>query len=293
MSVRYAVGLPNVGEFGDPGVLVELAVLAEEHGWDGVYLWDHVLFHDPAWPVANPTVTAAAIAAVTDRIRLIVVCVLPRRRVQVVARESVSLDVLSGGRLTMVAAIGSLDREYSGFGESAELKGRGAALDTRLADLRALWTAEPAVVSGGSEPVRMVPPPIQLHIPIWCGGRWPNRAGMRRAARFDGAMPTFVGQTSRVVTPAELGAAVEFVVALRGDLHDFDVVMEGATERPTAAATVASYAAVGLTWWIEAMGWWRATPGGTPGAVPLAAPLAAPGAAVAAARTRILAGPPS
>jgi hypothetical protein len=92
-----------------------------------------------------------------------------------------------------------------------------------------------------------------------------------------------------VVPPAELAAAVEFVAGLRGDLLDFDVVMEGAMERPTAAATVASYAAVGLTWWIEAMGWWRAAPGGTSSAVPLAAP----GAALAAARTRILAGPPS
>ena len=281
MSLRYAVGLPNVGEFGDPRVLVELALLAEERGWDGAYLWDHVLYHDPSWPVANPTVTAAAIAAATGRIRLIVMHVLPRRQIQDVARETVCMDTLSGGRLTVAAVIGSMDREYSAFGRSADLRARGAALDAALADLGALWTAEPVVVSGGSaaedaQPVRMVPGPVQRpRIPIWCGGRWPNRAPLRRAARFDGAMPTFVDQNSRVVPPEELRAAVDFIAAQRGGLDDFEVAMEGATAPRAAEAHIAPYANVGLTWWIEAMGWWRAEPG----------------AAVAAARTRILAGP--
>ncbi len=283
--VRYAVGLPNVGEFGDTRVLVELAVLAEQHGWDAVYLWDHVLYHDPSWPVANPTVTAAAIAALTNRIRLIVMHVMPRRQVQIVARESVSLDVLSGGRLTFAAAIGSMDLEFTGFGQAADLRARGALLDAALADLCGLWSTEPVTVADGAEPVRMVPGPLQQpRIPIWCGGRWPNRAPLRRAARYDGAMPTFEAQTKRVVPASELAAAVEFIASCRAGAADegarrpdFDIAMEGATEPATAAALVASYAEVGLTWWIEAMGWWRAEPG----------------TAVAAARSRIFAGPPT
>jgi alkanesulfonate monooxygenase SsuD/methylene tetrahydromethanopterin reductase-like flavin-dependent oxidoreductase (luciferase family) len=274
------VGLPTVGEFGDTRLLVELAVLAEEHGWDGVYLWDHVLYHDPLWPVANTTVTAAAIAALTNRVRLIVMHVLPRRRVQNVAREAVSLDMLSFGRLTFAAAIGSMDREYTGFGEAADLRRRGASLDAALRDLSALWSSEEVTVSGGSEPVRMVPGPVQQpRIPIWCGGRWPNRAPLRRAARYDGAMPTFEAQNKRVVPPEELAAAVAFIASCReeGAVAPFDIAMEGATEPATAAATVAPYVDVGLTWWIEAMGWWRAEPG----------------TAVAAARSRIFAGPPT
>ncbi len=51
--VSYAIGLPNVGEFGEPSVLVDLAVAAEKAGWDGVYLWDHVLYHEPSWPVRS------------------------------------------------------------------------------------------------------------------------------------------------------------------------------------------------------------------------------------------------
>ena len=78
MSLRYAVGLPNVGEFGDPKLLRELSILAEASGWDGVYLWDHVLYDEPSWSVANPTVAAAAIASATSRIRLIIACALAR-----------------------------------------------------------------------------------------------------------------------------------------------------------------------------------------------------------------------
>jgi alkanesulfonate monooxygenase SsuD/methylene tetrahydromethanopterin reductase-like flavin-dependent oxidoreductase (luciferase family) len=49
---RCAVGVPNVGPFGDPRLLVELAVAAEEHGWDGFFVWDHLLYHDQRWDVA-------------------------------------------------------------------------------------------------------------------------------------------------------------------------------------------------------------------------------------------------
>jgi len=272
VGVRYAVGLPTVGEFGDPVLLVELAVLAEKHGWDGVYLWDHVLFHDPTWPVANPTVTAAAVAAATTRVRLIVMHVLPRHRVELVAREAVSLDVLSGGRLTFAAAIGSMDSEFTAFGASADLRVRAAALDAGLDDLRALWSGSPV----GPESVRMVPGPRQpTGIPIWCGGRWPNKAPLRRAARFDGVMPTFIDQKSRVVPPEELAEAVSYIAGVRGSLDGFDIAMEGATSPGSSVASyeVGAYERVGLTWWIEAMGWWR---GG-----------------VAAARTRIAAGPPA
>src|SRR2546423_83240 len=79
MTVNHAVGLPTVGEFGDPRVLLELAVAAERYGWDGVYLWDHVLYHDPQWSVANPVVALSAIAAHTSRVRLgVLVTALPR-----------------------------------------------------------------------------------------------------------------------------------------------------------------------------------------------------------------------
>lgn len=258
-GLRHAVGLPTVGEFGDPATLVELAVSAEAAGWDGVYLWDHLLYHDPDWPVANPTVSAAAIAARTSRIRLgVLMCALPRRRVQTVAREVASLDRLSGGRVVFGAGLGSMDTEYTAFGEDADLRVRAAALDAGLATLDRLWCGEPAEVVPG-RPVRMLPTPVRgRRVPVWCAGRWPNRAGFRRGARWDGSMPTFTGYGRQRPVPVELFTeAVAYLAERRGGLDGFDVALEGSSDGPGAAGTVAPYAAAGLTWWVEAMGWWR------------------------------------
>ena len=80
-AVRCAVGLPNVGEYGDPRLLVELAEAAEAAGWDGAFVWDHVAYREQGWPVADPYVAVAAIAARTERIRLgVLVSAVARRR---------------------------------------------------------------------------------------------------------------------------------------------------------------------------------------------------------------------
>jgi alkanesulfonate monooxygenase SsuD/methylene tetrahydromethanopterin reductase-like flavin-dependent oxidoreductase (luciferase family) len=277
MSVRYAVGLPNVGEFGDPRVLVELGVAAEEHGWDGVYVWDHLLFHEPDWPVANPTVVMGGLAARTSRVRLgVLMAALPRRRVQTVARETASLDVLSGGRLVFGAGLGSIDGEYAAFGEDPDLRVRAARLDESLDTLTALWTGEPVSRRGAhviAEGVRMLPAPAQTpRIPIWCAGKWPTRAGFRRAARWDGAMPIFTYPKTLAVPVEDFAEVVEFLRSERGSLDGFDIALEGTTTATDAVKVIEPYATAGLTWWVEAFGWWR---GG-----------------VADARARIAAGPP-
>jgi alkanesulfonate monooxygenase SsuD/methylene tetrahydromethanopterin reductase-like flavin-dependent oxidoreductase (luciferase family) len=255
--VLRAVGLPNVGEFGDPGVLVDLAVRAEEAGWDGVYVWDHLFYGDPTWPVANPVVTVAAMAAATSRVRLgVLMTALPRRRPWMVARETATLDALSGGRLVFGAAIGSVDMEYSAFGEPADLRGRGALLDESLSFLSAALRGEPVSWRGGP-PQRFVP--ARPDVPIWCAGRWPARPGFRRAARWHGVMPTFAGYGREVPVPPE--AFAEVVAYVRdqrgGSLDGFDVALEGWT---SPGESIEPYAEAGLTWWIEAMGWWRGGP---------------------------------
>src|SRR4051812_29845140 len=140
MDVKYAVGLPTVGEFGDVAALLDVAVAAERHGWDGVHLWDHVLYHEPTWPVTSPVVAASAIAAVTSRLRILLTVTLPRRQVQDVAQDTAAIAALSAGRLTIVAIIGSMDREYSEFRLDSDLRARGRELDQRLAQLIDLWT---------------------------------------------------------------------------------------------------------------------------------------------------------
>lgn len=95
--MRFAAGVPNVGPFGDPLLLTDLAVAAEDSGWDAFFIWDHLLYRDQRWPVADPTVVIAAVAARTSRIRFgVLMNQLARRRVGKVARESVTLDRLSG-----------------------------------------------------------------------------------------------------------------------------------------------------------------------------------------------------
>jgi alkanesulfonate monooxygenase SsuD/methylene tetrahydromethanopterin reductase-like flavin-dependent oxidoreductase (luciferase family) len=238
MDLKYAVGLPTVGDFGDIHTLIDLATSAERQGWDGVHLWDHVLYHEREWPVVSSTVAAAAIAAATSRIRIILTVVLPRRQVQDVARDIAAIDALSGRRLTLLATLGSMDREYTEFGLDPDLRVRGRALDERLdklAELRSEWGLP--------------------RIPIWCGGRWPHRAGLRRAARFDGAMPTFDDQRAHNAAVDVFSAAASFVRELA--TGETDLALEGATDPASAAETIAPYAEAGLTWWVEALGWWR------------------------------------
>ncbi|MGF7238460.1 MAG: LLM class flavin-dependent oxidoreductase [Frankia sp.] len=141
-AVRFAVGLPNVGLFGQPDLLVSLAAEAERYGWDGVFLWDHLLYREPNWPVADPTVTIAAIAASTSRLRLgVLMTAAARRRVGKLAREVAALDVLSRGRLVFGVGLGSIEREFSAFGEASDAATRAERLDETLSVLDGLWSS--------------------------------------------------------------------------------------------------------------------------------------------------------
>ena len=263
------MGVPNVGTFGDPRLLVDLAVAAEEAGWDGFFLWDHLLWDDPQGHVADPTVVISAVAARTERIRIaIMVNSLARRRPAKVARETATLDVLTAGRLFVGAGLGTLAAEFTAFGESADPRVRAARLDESLHLLDALWTGRPVTFHGEyltAAGVTMLPRPVQRpRIPIWCGGRWPNKRPFRRAARWDGVMPVHTGYgLGETMPPAELQAIVTYTQEHRKETGPFDVALEGRTDGSAAdrgGQLVASYVRAGLTWWIEALGWWRGTP---------------------------------
>ncbi len=265
---RCAVGVPNVGAFGDPVLLVDLAVAAERAGWDGFFLWDHLLWRDPRWHVADPTVVISAVAARTERIRIaVMVNLLARRRAAKVAREAITLDVLSGGRLIVGAGLGSLDTEFTAFGESADPRVRAARLDEALHLLDALWSGQPVTFHGDhltATDVMMRPRPVQQpRIPIWCGGRWPHKPPFRRAARWDGVLPTHTGYgLGETMPPAQLREALDYTREHRTAAGHFDVALEGRTDGAAAgrgAGHIVPYVSAGLTWWIEALGWWRGT----------------------------------
>ena len=110
--------MPNFGEFGDPHRLVEIARTAEEADWDAVFIWDHIQAGHWAGPVVDPWVSMAAMAAATERVRLgTMVTPLPRRRPAKPARETGTLDHLSGGRLILGVGIGwPPDVDFGNFG---------------------------------------------------------------------------------------------------------------------------------------------------------------------------------
>ena len=261
--VRCAVGLPNVGDYGDPRLLVELACRAAASGWDGFFVWDH-LAYEAGWAVADPYVSVAAIAASTTRLRFgVLVAALARRRPWKFAREMATLDVLSSGRLVVGVGLGSQGRaEFAAFGEDADPQTRHELIDEGLEIVCGLWSGQPFSYDGRHFQVAeslFVPAPIQQpRPPIWIAGRWPTRRSFRRAARFDGVFPTFegVGHSERP-TPAQLRAVIDYTLARRSAPETaFDVVLEGQSDGPDPEL-VGAYEAVGLTWWIEKLGWFR------------------------------------
>jgi alkanesulfonate monooxygenase SsuD/methylene tetrahydromethanopterin reductase-like flavin-dependent oxidoreductase (luciferase family) len=266
-ALRFAVGVPNVGPFGEAGVILELAVLAEESGWDGVFVWDHLIYREADWPVADPWVALSAACNATHRVRLgVLVAGLARRRPWQVAKTVSTLDQLSGGRLVLGAGLGSIPEEYERFGEPAEAKVRAEKLDEALTVISGLQSGEDFSFDGSHHRVsgvRMLPPPQQRpRVPIWIGGRWPNRAPFRRAARYDGVVPTHVDfEKGETMPPAVVHEVVSYVEDHRVDRRPFDVALEGRTSGNDRGdrRLVKQYGDAGVNWWIEALGWWRGT----------------------------------
>jgi alkanesulfonate monooxygenase SsuD/methylene tetrahydromethanopterin reductase-like flavin-dependent oxidoreductase (luciferase family) len=208
-AVRRGLYLAPFDELSDPWVLVELAADAEERGWDGIFLWDHIVYRDPVSAVADPWVALSAIAARTRRLRLgPLITPLSRRRVQKVARETVTLDHLSGGRLVLGVGLGS-QHELEPFGEVLDGRERARRLDEGLGRLSEFWGGE------------FAPRPLQRpRIPVWVAAVWPHRRPVRRAVRWDGLFPI------ELPGPAALAELADEIERDRdGGLSGFDLVV--------------------------------------------------------------------
>ncbi len=263
-SLHCAIGLPNVGEYGDPRVLVNLACQAESSGWDGVFIWDHLAYRERDWAVADPYVSVAAIAARTRRIRIgVMVSALARRRPWKFAREIATLDRLSEGRVIVGVGLGSQPQEeFAAFGEDPDPGRRHELIDEGLEIVCGLWSGQPFSFDGQHYHVAesvFVPTPIQQpRPPIWIAGRWPTRRSFRRAARFDGVFPTFKGVGhAELPTPEQLTDVVEYTRSQRSSQATaFDIVVEGQSDSQDQDL-IGPYQEAGLTWWIEKLGWFR------------------------------------
>lgn len=257
------INLPAFGEFCDPNALAELAVIAEAAGWDGFFIWDHMFFDPTFHPMLDPWIGLAAVASRTSRLRIgTMITPLPRRRPWKLARECVSLDHLSRGRMTLGVGIGDpVQWDFGFFNEMTDAKVRAAQLDEGLEILNGLWSAEPFAFHGQHYQVQEVtfrPPPLQQpRIPIWVAGWWPNKPPLRRAARWDGICP---GKWGAELTPDDWREILAYIAQYRTGATPFDAVHGGTTNGANSAEDqhrIAAYAAAGVTWWIEDVSPWR------------------------------------
>jgi alkanesulfonate monooxygenase SsuD/methylene tetrahydromethanopterin reductase-like flavin-dependent oxidoreductase (luciferase family) len=218
-----AVSIPNMGGARD---VVDLAVAAEAAGWDGVFLWDHVQWRRAAAnDVFDPWVLLGAIARETERVRIgALVTPLARRRPQKLAKEIITVDHLSGGRIVVGVGLGSPDDdEFTAFGDPGDRRRRAELLDEGLEVLDALLRGGPVHHDGPHFHVdaELRPASVQRpRPPIWVAGLWPNPRPFRRAARYDGiAALTEHGAT----TPDQLRALIAACRAA-GAGNGFDVL---------------------------------------------------------------------
>ena len=198
---------------------------------------------DRGWvlEVGDPWIILAA-AAATERIRLgPMVTPLPRRRPWHVAREAVSLDQLSGGRVTLGVGIGAPpEADFGTFGEPRIFRVRAEMLDEGLAILDGMWTGEPFAFEGTHYRVAEAsfrPRPLQRpRIPIWVAVTWPRGGPIRRAARRDGAAPMKLVDGEPVfLDPDDVRALCATILSVRGTLDGFDILVGGETPDDAAA----------------------------------------------------------
>ncbi|MEI8333612.1 MAG: LLM class flavin-dependent oxidoreductase [Chloroflexota bacterium] len=272
--MRFGLSVANIGEYADARLVAGLARDAEDAGWDGLFAWDHLVFVK-AWrpEVGDAWTILAAVALATDRLRLgPMVTPLPRRRPQVVARQTATLDRLSGGRLVFGAGLGEpAEDEFGSFGEPTDRRTRAAMLDEGLEILAALWSGEAVTHHGAHytvDDVTFLPRPVQVpRIPIWIAATVGHERPLRRAARWDGVHPVKYGPDGEdlPLTPEDVASMLADVRRFRTEAglagaglarEPFDVVALGEidpTDRPGTRHSCAELAAAGATWWLQAV----------------------------------------
>ena len=240
-----------------PRQFADLAVAAEEAGWDTIFTWEAVWGQD-AW------VTLAAAAMRTSRIRLgTMLTPLPRIRPWDLAGRVATLDHLSDGRAQLAVGMGALHPGWTAFERDEGRKVRGEKLDEGLAIYDGLMRGQPFAYAGthySVEPTDFVPPPPPVQrprVPVWVVGAYPAARSMERAAQWDGIIPTMAERVDdQPYGHDDLARAVAMVKEIRESKglpwEGYDVVVEGVTEPGDAGdATVAAWAEVGATFWVE------------------------------------------
>ena len=257
--MRYGILISPAGPGGDPASMAELAVEAEQAGWDGIFLEDYIVYQGQVGVATyDPWVTMAAMAVATNRVRIgTAVTPLPRRRPWKLASEAVTLDHLCGGRLILGVGAGDVhDQGFGATGEPLRPAVRAQLLDESLEIITSLWTGEPVTFHGrhfNVDRLRLSPVPVQRpRIPVWIGGDWQISGVKARVARWDGCC-VYKGSPDEkwqdITAPV-----VHEIQAVTAGRPAFDIALGGrerAVDIDRERQHIRSVAKAGATWWNE------------------------------------------
>ncbi|MEZ4638707.1 MAG: LLM class flavin-dependent oxidoreductase [Caldilineaceae bacterium] len=249
--MQFGIEVVPFGEYSDPRPVVELAQAAEDAGWDALWIWDHVVF---PYGAGDPWITLAAVAASTQRIKLVTgVAPLPRYQPYLLARTLTALDRLSGGRVVFGTGAGA-DFDFVPFAVATDAKVRAAMLDEGLNLLAQLLSGAETTHHGAhytADAVRIAPSPLQQpRIPVWIGGASP--AALRRAAHWDGWIIGVFDEKQNVTTPPEqIAQQVDYIRRHRHVDAPSTWPSTAPRRTPTTTSSPASSPEAGATWWFE------------------------------------------
>jgi len=198
--MQFGVTVPNNWGIEDPQQVLDFGPMAEELGYDSVWVMDH-LFNTgyirerlEGKPYYHPMSILSYLAGTTKRVMLgTSVLVLPYHNPVELAKYTASLDQISGGRVILGVGVGAMEEEFDALGIS--MRDRASLTNECIAIMKELWTnPSPSYESKRWKfnDLLFSPKPIQKpHIPFWVGGS--SSGAMRRAAlRGDGWHPTGV-----------------------------------------------------------------------------------------------------
>ncbi len=254
--MKYGIVLP----YRSARETAELASAAEQSGWDGIFVGDAIWCEDPL-------IGLTAAAMTTERIRLgTMVLAIPLRRPWHLASESLAIDRLSGGRLTLGLGAGAVWMGWQGFPDvPSDARTRADMLDDSIDILTLMhqrrqfdydgkhYHIKLSLVDEMHYPAKTVQQP---RVPLWVVGIWPRQKSMRRVLRCDGLIPMRMAENGQFadLTPADLVAMRSFLREHSPAEKAFDIPIEGKTaglSQLEVQDKIAVWREAGATWWIE------------------------------------------
>ncbi len=254
--MKFGIYAPNFGNtFGNPKLITKLAIEAEKSGWDGFFLWDHIINTEGFPNTVDPFIALTSVAENTEKI-IIGTTVTPvtRRRPWKLARETVTLDILSEGRLILGIGLGN-PSELSLMNEETNQRIMAKMADEQLEILNGLWSGEEFSYTGKHykiDKVKFLPRPVQKpRIKLWGAGTWPKKGPFKRAAKLDGVVPLSVDYTNPL-TPDDYRKIIEYMKK-HGLRYPYDIVEISfdITKSDDKKKTILDFQDAGVNWWLE------------------------------------------